>query len=126
MAIGLNAFTFAALHLANNGITWLSFVNLILFGVFASVYFLRRGSIWGIGALHSVWNWVQGNFYGISVSGNQVGSSVFATETVSGKELLNGGAFGLEGSIMVTIVLAVGIIVLCFWKKAEAEPAVNE
>lgn len=111
-AILTNALFFAALHLMNDGITVLSFINLALFGIFASLYFIRRGNIWGIGAFHSIWNLVQGNFYGISVSGMPPQNSLLASVSVEGKDLFNGGAFGLEGSIWVTVVLAAGIVFL--------------
>ena len=107
-----NSLFFAALHLFNNGIGVLAFINLTLFGLFASVYFIKRGNIWGIGAVHSVWNFVQGNFYGIKVSGMTTTCSVLESVSVAGKDVLNGGEFGLEGSIAVTIVLVVGILIL--------------
>ena len=119
-AILANALFFAALHLSNPGITPLAFINLALFGIFASVYFIKRGNIWGIGAFHSIWNLVQGNFYGIKVSGLTTRCTVFETAFVDGKELLNGGSFGMEGGIATTLVLVVGIIVLCLMKKKEA------
>lgn len=105
VAVILNALFFAALHLGNAGISALAFVNLTLFGVFASVYFIKRGNIWGIGAIHSIWNFVQGNFYGIKVSGMATSCTVFDSVAVEGREWMNGGAFGLEGGLAVTIVL---------------------
>ena len=107
LAVGIaaNALLFAALHLLNDGISVLAFINLVLFGVFASIYFIKRGNIWGVGALHSIWNLAQGNFYGIRVSGMQTSCSVLASEMVAGRELINGGDFGLEGGLAVTIVL---------------------
>lgn len=116
VAIWVNAVFFAMLHLLNDGISVLAFVNLVLFGVFASVYYIKRDNIWGVGALHSIWNLVQGNFYGIRVSGIQTGCSVLSSEMVEGKEFINGGAFGLEGGIAVTIVLLVGTVVLLYMK----------
>ena len=118
-AILANALIFAALHLLNNGISILAFINLFLFGVFASVYFIRRGNIWGIAAFHSVWNLVQGNFYGIKVSGMELSDSFLTATLTEGREVLNGGAFGLEGSLPVTLVLTAGILLLYFWKKKE-------
>lgn len=118
-AILANALIFAALHLLNSGISVLAFINLFLFGVFASVYFIRRGNIWGIAAFHSVWNLVQGNFYGIKVSGMDLSDSILTAATIEGKELFNGGAFGLEGSLPVTVVLIAGILLLYFWKRTE-------
>lgn len=112
-----NAVLFAALHLLNDGITVLAFINLVLFGVFASIYFVKRGNIWGVGALHSIWNLAQGNVYGIRVSGMQTSCSVFSSETVAGRELINGGDFGLEGGLAVTIVLVAGTLFLLATKQ---------
>ena len=120
-AVLANALVFAALHLQNSGISVLAFINLVLFGIFASVYFIRRGNIWGIAAFLTMWNLVQGNFYGIEVSGNNMGESFFTASAASGKELLNGGRFGLEGSICVTVVYAAGILLLyCFKNRFQA------
>lgn len=124
-AIWVNAIFFAALHLGNSGIGVLPLINLTLFGIFASVYYIKRDNIWGVGALHSIWNLVQGNFYGIRVSGIETGCTVFSSEVIEGKELINGGDFGLEGGIAVTIVLLVGTIVLLFMKPQKSDEAQN-
>lgn len=116
IAILANSLFFAALHLLNPGISVLALLNLVLFGVFASLYFLRRGNIWGVAAFHSIWNLVQGNFYGIRVSGMEMQCSVLQSDMVTGKEIWNGGAFGLEGGLAVTIVYVVGIAVLLCMK----------
>ena len=114
LAVGIfvNAVLFAALHLLNAGISVLAFINLVLFGVFASVYFIKRGNIWGVGALHSVWNLAQGNIYGIRVSGMQTSCSLLSSEMIAGRELIGGGDFGLEGGLAVTIVLVAGTLLL--------------
>ncbi len=112
IAVLLNSLFFAALHLGNAGMSVLAFINLTLFGIFASVYFIKRGSIWGIGAIHSIWNFVQGNFYGIKVSGMETSCTVFESLVVEGKTLINGGDFGLEGGLAVTLVLVIGTIIL--------------
>ncbi len=113
VAIVLNSLFFAALHLANSGIAPLAFVNLFLFGAFASVYTWRRGNLWGIAALHAAWNFTQGNLLGILVSGQDFGPSVLVTELNEQGAWMNGGTFGLEGGLAVTIVLVLGIVVLC-------------
>lgn len=120
VAVISNAVIFAALHLLNSGISVLAFINLVLFGVFASLYFLKRGNIWGIAALHSVWNLVQGNFWGLRVSGIVTECSVLRSTMVDGKEIFNGGAFGPEGGLGVSVVLLIGICVLLRNKKNEA------
>lgn len=112
VAVLLNSLFFAALHLGNAGMSVLAFINLTLFGIFASIYFIKRGSIWGIGAIHSIWNFVQGNFYGIKVSGMETSCTVFDSLVVDGKSLINGGDFGLEGGLAVTIVLVIVTVIL--------------
>lgn len=121
VAVAISSLAFAALHLSNNGITVLAFINLTLFGVFAAVYMLKRGNIWGVCAIHSLWNFVQGNFFGISVSGMSKMETVMTLSSVSGKELINGGSFGLEGGLAVTIVLVVGTVIMLFTKTKDAE-----
>lgn len=119
-AVLANSLVFAALHLANPGIGLIAVVNLFLFGVFASVYFLKRGNIWGIAALHSVWNFVQGNFFGIKVSGVANSATLLDTELKGGLlKLINGGNFGLEGGLGVTLVLLCGIAIITFIMPAK-------
>ncbi len=112
LAVLLNSLFFSALHLGNSGISVLALVNLTLFGVFASVYFIKRGNIWGIGAIHSIWNFAQGHFYGIKVSGIETSCSVLGSVPTEGRSLINGGAFGLEGGLAVTVVLVLGTVIL--------------
>ena len=116
-----NALLFAMLHLGNDGVSPLALINLTLFGIFASVYFIKSGNIWGIGAFHSIWNLAQGNFYGIRVSGIVTTCSVLASSPVEGRSLINGGSFGLEGGLAVTVVLLAGTAFL-LWKHPAREP----
>jgi len=127
-AVLLSSLLFAAGHLANDGLSVLALVNLTLFGVFSSLYMLRRGSLWGICILHALWNFVEGNVFGAAVSGTETGASLLVTQAVGASPLLSGGAFGPEGGLCVTIVFAAGIAVLLFVPQtgAGAEPAVEE
>lgn len=107
----LSSMIFAMLHLANNGITVLSFINLVLYGLFAVFYALKTENLWAVCGFHSAWNWVQGNVYGIAVSGHDIlGGSLFDPGRAQGSDLLTGGAFGAEGSIIVSVILVLGII----------------
>ena len=121
LAVVVSSIAFGCLHLLNPGVHPLAIVNVSLFGIFAGVYVLKRGNIWGACAMHSLWNFVQGNFYGIKVSGLSGLDTIFKMNSVEGKELLNGGDFGLEGSIAVTIVLVIGTIVVLMTKTKQSE-----
>ena len=116
-----NALMFASLHIFNPGITPLALINLTLFGIFASVYTLRRGSIWGISAIHSLWNFAQGNVFGVAVSGMGDNPTVFRLDTTQGSAWINGGSFGLEGGLAVTAVLLIGIVLVLLTKTKKSE-----
>lgn len=112
---------FGFLHLLNNGISLLAIINLILFGVFAAFYAMYEDSLWGVCALHSSWNWAQGNVFGFLVSGGgNMGGSIFTfanrTETI-----VNGGAFGPEGGLVITIIYLIGIAILLLLQKKKVE-----
>ncbi|HHZ06290.1 MAG TPA: CPBP family intramembrane metalloprotease [Clostridiales bacterium] len=115
-AVGVSSVIFGCLHMMNSGLSVLAVINLILFGGFAGLYMLRRGSLWGVCAVHTMWNFVQGNVYGIAVSGMNTQDSILTSNVNSGMDLINGGAFGLEGGLGVTIVLTAGIFILLLMK----------
>lgn len=119
LSVFVSSAFFAFLHLGNAGVSVMGILNIFLFGVFAALYFLRRGSIWGIGAIHTMWNFAQGNIFGCYVSGNKSGSSLLTIDNVAGNTIFNGGAFGPEGGIGVTIILFVGIVILLPMKNKE-------
>lgn len=114
LAVGISAGAFAFAHAFNPGFGILPCVNLVLFGVFAALYMICSGDIWGVCGIHSVWNFMQGNFYGISVSGTGDTESVFRTTQKTAYNWLSGGEFGIEGSIFTTVVLSAGIAVIFF------------
>lgn len=120
LAIGISSAAFGLAHSANPGINPLAMLNLILFGVFAALYIILFDDIWGACAIHSVWNFTQGNVYGISVSGSGNTESIFRTTSQSSHSFLTGGKFGIEGSIFTTLVLAAGISLLLFKIKKSA------
>ncbi len=121
--IGLlvSSLIFAILHGLNPNLSVIALLNLALFGLFAGLYAMREGSMWGISALHSVWNWVQGNFFGFEVSGTQAKGGTLINLMETGDDWLTGGAFGPEGGIAVTAVLVISILITLFWKEKEIQ-----
>ena len=111
----INSALFSLLHLLNPGITPLALINIFLFGLLASLLVLRRGSIWMAAALHSLWNFVEGNLFGISVSGlGGIPSPLVTTVTTdrSWKTLIHGGDFGIEAGLASTVVFMIGILLV--------------
>lgn len=112
----VSASLFGLLHGLNDNVTVLSIVNIIVVGVFFSLFALRQGSLWGACGLHSIWNWLQGNFFGLQVSGTETGPTILNLKEI-GPDWLTGGAFGPEGGFVTTIILCIGIAVLLFRKS---------
>lgn len=121
VAIILSSLFFALMHLGNPNFGLIAFINIILFGVFLGIYVFKRGSLWGACAIHTMWNFVQGNVFGVSVSGLGIMPSFFTTTVSDSKEFISGGAFGLEGGIASTCVLLLGILVVLLIKTKESE-----
>lgn len=115
-AVIMSSLMFAMLHIFNAGLSVLAFVNLALYGLLMALYMLKHGSIWGVCAIHSAWNFVQGNVFGIQVSGMPLTESVFATE-LTGSHWITGGDFGLEGGLAVTVVLIAGLALVWLKKR---------
>jgi membrane protease YdiL (CAAX protease family) len=110
VAILVTSLFFLTIHLFNDNLSPLALFNLALFGVFACLYALYEGSLWGVCALHGSWNWAQGNVFGLSVSGSGAGSSLVSLQ-LTGPDWWAGGAFGPEGGLAVTVVL----VISCIW-----------
>lgn len=102
LALAITAVLFGLLHLANPGATvWSSFAIAVEAGVLLGAAFLWRRGLWLAVGLHFAWNTSVG-LLGIPVSGHPVVGVLTATPT--GPDLLTGGGFGLEASIVPVIV----------------------
>ncbi|MEJ6950753.1 CPBP family intramembrane glutamic endopeptidase [Natronospora cellulosivora (SeqCode)] len=118
-AIIAGSLIFALLHIFNPNILQspipliVLFIAGILFGVSREV----TGSLWVPIGIHFTWNLFQGHIYGFEVSGGEFGPTVFEIERI-GHQLINGGPFGLEGSIVTTIFLILAIY-LHYWVYVE-------
>ncbi|MBE6625434.1 MAG: CPBP family intramembrane metalloprotease [Ruminococcaceae bacterium] len=121
LAVFFSSAVFSLIHISNAGVTVLALINIFLFGVFEGIYVLKRGDLWGACAIHSMWNFAQGNIFGSSVSGMGQMPSIFRVVSNPNMTAANGGAFGIEGGFACTIVVlvAIGIILLIPPKKSE-------
>ncbi len=112
LGIALSSLLFSLLHVLNPSFNLVPALNIALFGLFAALYALREGSLWGVCGLHTSWNWAQGNVFGLEVSGNQLAGGTLFNLLEVGPDLVTGGAFGPEGGLIVTLVLAAGCAAL--------------
>lgn len=124
-AVIASSILFALLHVFNlSGISFLALINLFLFGVFASLMFLYSENIWLCAGFHTVWNFVQGNIIGVPVSGIPI-PSVFKMTANENMSAVNGGIFGLEGGIPVTVILVAGCLIFYFLIRRKNKKACN-
>ncbi len=119
VAIIVSSCVFGLLHIVNPGVTFLAILNIVLFGIFAGIYMLKRGNLWGIGAIHATWNFTQGSVFGIHVSGLNVTESVFSFIPAGNLTLINGGSFGMEAGLAASIVLVAAIVIALFMKTKD-------
>ncbi|HES9862593.1 TPA: CPBP family intramembrane glutamic endopeptidase [Streptococcus pneumoniae] len=121
VAIIISSSLFTLLHLGNPGITFLSAIDLFLFGVAMALYLLKTDTVWGVAGIHGAWNFAQGNLFGILVSGQPSGTSLMTFLPQGNQDWLSGGSFGIEGSIMTSLVLLLLIVYLANKLKKENE-----
>lgn len=101
---------FSLMHSMNQGISLLAYINLFLFGITMGYLFIKTKNIWmGIG-YHITWNYFQGNVFGFLVSGNNT-DSLYNIKLIN-QNIINGGNFGPEGGLVVTILLVITIFII--------------
>jgi membrane protease YdiL (CAAX protease family) len=133
IALLLSAALFGAAHAANDNATVFSSAAIAIeAGVLLGAAYMITRSLWLAIGLHAGWNLTQGLVFDVNVSGNAVDGLVEAQLT--GPELLSGGAFGLEASVIAVVIatsaglwgLAVarrrGEIVAPMWSKRRTLP----
>lgn len=111
VALFLSSALFSAMHLLNPNFALLPFVNVLLGGCLLGTSFLYTRNLCFPIVLHWFWNWLQGPVLGYEVSGMDSGETLL-TLRLTGSELLTGGNFGFEGSLLCTVLLVVGTLVI--------------
>lgn len=111
VALFLSSALFSAMHLFNPNFALLPFVNILLAGCLLGASFLYTRNLCFPIALHWFWNWMQGPVLGYEVSGMNSGESLL-TLRLTGSDLLTGGSFGFEGSLLCTVLLVVGTLAI--------------
>ena len=92
------------MHIANDNATWWSSLAIAIeAGLLLGAVYKWAGNLWVPIGIHWSWNYTQGNIFGLAVSGGNTNESILAT-TVNGPEIITGGAFGPEASI-ITVIL---------------------
>ena len=120
LSLFISSALFALLHIFNPEIDFLPMLNLLLAGMLLGASYLYTKNLCFPISLHLFWNWIQGPVLGYEVSGNNFISSML-TLHLPEDNVLNGGAFGFEGSLICTVLMIVLTILIVWWgEKREA------
>lgn len=117
-SVGL--FTFA--HAGNPAVTPVGLLTIALGGLLFSLIVLRTSSLWSAILCHALWNLVIGLGLGLPVSGHLFDGGGLVQMEIEGRELLTGGGFGPEGSIVAAIVVAAGCAGVLLLRQFDTRP----
>jgi membrane protease YdiL (CAAX protease family) len=101
----ISSVIFAAAHLPNAGITALAVANTAVAGLMFGAAYLATRRLWLAVGMHFAWNFVSDGVFSLTTSGNP-GHGLLQGQ-LSGPDWLTGGDYGLEGSAVTLVVLAV-------------------
>lgn len=114
LATFFSSVIFSLLHLANPGASILSFINLLIGGVFLSLGFILTGELAIPIGLHIAWNFFQGVVFGFPVSGVAAINPVISIEQTLNNPL-TGGIFGPEAGVIGLLATLLGSFLIFAW-----------
>lgn len=114
----INSIIFTGLHGVNDSVTLLAIFNLFLASLILSFIFYLSDKLLLVGAFHAIWNFMLGPFFGVPVSGAKIYSSIMTTSPITNKEMINGGDFGFEGGLGLTICAIIFLGLLFLFSKS--------
>jgi membrane protease YdiL (CAAX protease family) len=111
VALVISAVFFGGAHILNPHATLVSSTAIAIeAGLLLGFAYTATRSLWLPIGLHAGWNLTEGGVYSTSVSGGKVVHGVFLT-TFTGPELITGGGFGPEASVVAVGVCTVLTII---------------
>ena len=115
LAILLTSVFFGVVHVGNPSASLISTANTILAGIWFGIAYLKARDLWFVWGLHLMWNWMQGSFFGIEVSGlTEITTAPLFKEIDLGPTWLTGQTYGIEGGILCTVAIMVSIAAVYF------------
>nr|MDE6348537.1 CPBP family intramembrane metalloprotease [Bacteroides sp.] len=95
------------------------FLNIVLAGCFLGASYVYTRNLCFPITLHWFWNWIQGPLLGYNVSGNEFGQESLLVVRFPVDSLINGGSFGFEGSVLCSVLLIIGTVLIIREKKLQ-------
>jgi len=116
----VSAIVFSLAHGMNPNVSVLGLVNIALVGILFAYMFDATKSLWLPIGYHITWNYFQGNVFGFAVSGTSP-NSIYNVSVEDGITWLTGGAFGLEGGLLATLLIILGFFATRLYVRMKAE-----
>lgn len=114
-ALIVSSLLFGAIHIANpDASLWSSVAISIEAGLLLGAAYAFSGNLWLPIGIHWAWNFMEGNIFGFDVSGSAEEYSLLIP-SISGPDILTGGAFGPEAS-MIAVITGSALSVWFIWK----------
>lgn len=110
VALGISALLFALFHASNAGVSPLALLNIFVAGILLGLNYVFTRNLWFAIFLHFSWNFFQGPILGFEVSGLPL-EGLFQ-QTLKGPDLLTGGVFGFEGSLVCLVLNTIACVLL--------------
>ena len=106
---------------------WAALAIALASGWLFGMAYAYHQTIWVPIGMHWAWNYLEGGAFGCAVSGTPLNYLPLITPRISGADILSGGAFGPEASIIcVALGIAISIVYTVLYikkkKKLGAEP----
>lgn len=123
IAIIGNAVLFSCLHLFNPGISIVAVINIVLIGIFFSLFVYYFDSVWCAFAIHAAWNYTQNIILGLPNSGMVSPFSILKLTSARDSFAYNVD-FGVEATIISLVIELIGIaavVVIGQSKKSKQE-----
>lgn len=125
-ALIVSALIFGFVHISNGGATvWSSIAIAIEAGLLLGAAYLYSESLWMPIGIHWAWNFAEGNIFGFSVSGNEEMVSLLKP-AINGPDIITGGAFGAEASILCVILGTLMTVYFLYLFKKKNKSARSE
>jgi membrane protease YdiL (CAAX protease family) len=112
IALVASSVFFALVHGFNPNINMIGYLNLTLAGIMLGLPYVYDKNLWLPIALHFSWNFFQ-SLFGFNVSGIKTYSIIEFSKPED--NIINGGSFGFEGSVISVIIQVLVILSLYFW-----------
>lgn len=112
IAIILSSIFYLVFRMSNPTTSKIDLLNIFLISVVMSLLYWYFDNVLVIAIFHAFWNCISGLVFGFNLSGIKLSDSIFTVAAISDKQILIGGSYGIEGSIIATVFFAIlGLLV---------------